>query len=421
MEVAKKNKILGEGFFPLASGLVIGQGAFLGAQVYLAAHEQYQLVAEVGIAVGIVSLFQWLADFGGIFLLPKALSKKKPSVELLHFLAARLALALILSGVIYHCRHFLPVSELGHEILASAGIAVLIWSANLSGLLDYAGKNSAAGPASGLCWLFVSVTVVVSFYSSGELDGREIGIAYLLGLLSTILIQYCTMSGMIQHSADVRFFDWSTSKFVSHGLDMLTYTATYFAGQVYGRTVPVLLDVTVGGQITGMYLLARSGLGAVSQLVSVSRRVEFRIVLDISNKSASLKDIVHSQRLSFWIAGAALVSLCIVFPFSESIPLPEINRVAVFLLLFFGLNLIWNYAAVLAQYLIAVGQLNVYMAVQVLTILVAVLVLVVFIEPIGVYAAFIADSVLYVLQAAAYTCFLAKRRRVSAVREDDGY
>lgn len=49
----------------------IGQGNMFLVQKYLVINGDYMLIADLGIALGLVSLLQWIADGGGIYFLSK--------------------------------------------------------------------------------------------------------------------------------------------------------------------------------------------------------------------------------------------------------------------------------------------------------------------------------------------------------------
>ena len=61
----------------ISSGLLLGQGSMFVAQSLIIANGDYEVVASIGIGLGLLSLVQWLGDGGGVFFSFKAKSKQR--------------------------------------------------------------------------------------------------------------------------------------------------------------------------------------------------------------------------------------------------------------------------------------------------------------------------------------------------------
>ncbi|MCU6469209.1 hypothetical protein NLK86_22515, partial [Escherichia coli] len=62
-------------FIHIASGPIMGQGVFFLLTLFLAFKGLTPEVANISIAIGVLSLIQWCADGGGVFLLGRYCAK----------------------------------------------------------------------------------------------------------------------------------------------------------------------------------------------------------------------------------------------------------------------------------------------------------------------------------------------------------
>lgn len=64
-------------FYNLVFGFLIGQGAMFIAQTLLISKSEVALVGQITIGLGLLTLAQWLADAGGVFLIPRLLGSEE--------------------------------------------------------------------------------------------------------------------------------------------------------------------------------------------------------------------------------------------------------------------------------------------------------------------------------------------------------
>jgi hypothetical protein len=280
----------------ILSGFLLGQGSMFAVQTYLVINQQFEKIAEIGISLAILSLFQWIADGGGVYYLSKIQKTATNNLDIKDFVVARLVFSILFSvltlPVIYS---FDFLSVFSKEVLYFSVIASLIWSFNLTGVADARNSNKLIGPTSGLSWLFASITTL--FFLDHKLFSIYLGFSFCLGLFLTLFIQITVLKFKFNKG---RF---NFNIFLEHFKSIFTYNVAYVAAQSYSRVLLVLVDFFIGSKLAGLYLYAKSFVNFAGQLIVFTRRVEFPKLVKLLNEHRfSIFDVVRAQWFSLFVA-----------------------------------------------------------------------------------------------------------------------
>jgi len=388
----------------IISGFVLGQGSMFAAQTYLVFLHEMEVISIIGIGVGLLSLLQWASDGGGVFLLSKQYAEPDFLEKFSSFLIARIIIGgsfcfLFVLGAI--------TIELNAQIISMLGVGwvvVVLWSLNITGILDRVKKNQIAGPMSGLSWLF-SAIAVACFYKNMNL-GVIVALAYSFGLLVTVVIQWwvAVKAGLILN------FERPSFKKVIEQLKLIAlYNAAFIAAQGYARLIPILVDRLVSAEISGIFIYAKNVANMVSQVILFSRRVEFSGLVDFTqSKKFSLIGVLLRQKYSLVLSiMAAFFSLLFVV-FIHYFDFNVYYNVAIASSCMVCLVVGWVIVSSYGQVLLAVERTKEYALVVVIGVAVGLLVLGFFLEDYGLLAVYGAEILMYLIQGGLYL-FIVKR------------
>ena len=183
------------------------------------------------------------------------------------------------------------------------------------------------------------------------------------------------------------------------------FNAGYMGGQLYGRSLPIIVDRFLGGYFSGLYVYAKNMVSMISQLIAFSRRVEFFELLDTRRRLAAI-DVVRKQKLGFFIVGLAILfcgSINLVFASIGAPKYEEVSAVAFFLML---VLLVWTVSSAYAQVAIAEHRVGLVGMVIVGTGLGSICLMIVGIEEFGIMAVYLCEAFMYIIQVVLYWCFL---------------
>jgi len=391
-------------FSLIISGFALGQGSMFLAQTWLVIQQRFELLAAVGIGLGVLSLIQWAADCGGVFLLPKQLTQENFRGKFWSFVIARLIFSILFVGSILIALKLIGVNQTIYEITLYGSPAALIWSFNLSGVLDSKQRNHLAGPLSGLCWVFASTPVLLMMES--EYYGLTIGVAYSAGLLCTVLIQYYSLK-----SIDLNLHP----TYVNAALvfDQLKkgckFNGAYISAQAYGRTIPILVDKFIDSHTAGIYVYAKNIANTASQFVNFSRRVEFSSVVKlVSSNSLGIYSILEKQKLSFVIVSIfvflSVLSL-LIFHFYDKNNYFLISQVTLILI---AILFLWTVSSALGQAMVALERTGFYALTVTSTLLMSIIFIFSTIDQLGLVGVYIGESAMFVVQVIVYILFFKK-------------
>jgi O-antigen/teichoic acid export membrane protein len=324
-------------------------------QTFLVVGERFEKIAEIGISLAIISLFQWVADGGGVYYLSKVENSAVQEVEIKNFILARIVFSILFLSV------FLPVLFYGNflsifckEVIYFSAVVSLIWSFNLTGIADARNENRFIGPASGLSWLFSSICTL--FFIDHDSFSILLGTSFSVGLLITLLIQISVLK--VKYSTGCFRLDL----IISHLKDILGFNVAYIVAQSYGRVLIILVDFFVGAKIAGMYLYAKSFSNFTGQFVVFTRRVEFPSLLNLLKKSqVSSVEIFRTQLLSILSVLISFLICVILKVFVDNISSLEKYSYTAFVMVFVSLAMVfWAFASSLGQVFIALNKNTVY-------------------------------------------------------------
>jgi len=342
-------------------GFGLGQGAMFFVSTWLVLIGDFKLLADLGIMLGLLGLFQWIGDWGGVYLFPKQMEKGGFDDFFKKFMLARLFLSLIIVSLFIVVAAAIDLPDFYKLVMIYSLATLLIWSLNIAGVIDALGLNSKVGFYSGLNWMLSAATVFL-FYGSENLIAI-IGLAFLLGTLITLFIQFLVSkgwgwcSGFCYIDIDIDFeVVWLSFR----------YNLLFAIGQIYGRALLILVDYMAGPSVSGVFVYVKQIYNACGQVVIFARRVEYKNVVGYVGVDLGFSPLglIWVQRkggyISFLGIILSLLVFCAAFYFG-------VDDVFVDLLwnvfLFSCVLFLWYLATSLSQGVIALGKLGFQIAV----------------------------------------------------------
>jgi len=389
----------------IISGFAIGQGSMFLAQTWLVTQERFELLAAVGIGLGMLSLLQWAADCGGIYLLPRQMSEANDfQSKFWAFVFARLIFSSLFIIIIVLILSLIDVNHITYNIVIYGSLTSFIWSFNISGLLDSKKLNQIAGPLSGLCWVFASLPVF--FLSDSKYFAELLGVSYSLGLLLTVFIQYFSLRNSI---LDLKFTSFSLALVKEQIIKGSTYNGAYITSQAYGRTIPILVDKLIDSYFAGIYVYAKNIANTASQFIEFSRRVEFSSIVNLvrSNKF-DVFSILSRQKLSFAIVGSFVIVVTLSFLVLNYYGNADHLLIAEVTLILVAILFLWTISSSLGQALVALEKTGYYALTITSTLLLSIIFISSSIENIGLTGIYIGEGSMFIIQSILYVSYLKK-------------
>ncbi|MDX1811393.1 MAG: hypothetical protein R3240_05570 [Gammaproteobacteria bacterium] len=395
-------------FSLIISGFALGQGSMFLAQTWLVVQEQFELLASIGIGLGILSLLQWAADCGGIYLLPKQLEEENFQQKFWAFVAARLVFSILFIALVLVALNSIAINAITYSMVLYGSLSAIIWSFNIAGILDSKQLNRIAGPMSGLCWVFAAIPVVA--LADSKYLGETIGIAFSLGLLVTLLIQF----------KSIRQTDINLAPCVPHTrlikeqfIKGSTYNGAYISSQAYGRIIPILVDKLIDSFSAGIYVYAKNIANTVSQFVEFSRRVEFStIVRLVRANNFDIRAIITGQKLSISIITAFFALTALAYVALYIYDNQHYLLIAQVTLILIAILFLWGLSSALGQALVALEKTGYYALIIALTLLSSLLIIFSSIEQIGLTGIYLGESLMFILQIFAFVLHIQKHQRL---------
>lgn len=384
----------------IVSGFLIGQGSMFIVQSYLVAIGEFEQVAVIGIALGLLSLVQWASDGGGVFLLSRLEGKEGFGWRLPNFFIARFIFSICFYVLLKSGLYFFQLNIAVQQALCFMPVIILFWSFNLTGLIDKLDKNKLAGPFSGLNWFLCSLVVLL--FSKDNYFGFYLGGAFSIGLLVTVVLQFFLLRNDLKVKIKV-----SISRVKESLGSILGYNLAYLSAQSYARFIPILIDSSLNSSVSGMYVYAKNVSNTVGQLVQFIRRIEFPRVLKLVKQSSfDVVDIFKVQKFSFFaVLSAVLLSFLVyaVAVFFEMDKYLSVIELCVWLLI---LLCIWLVSSSYGQIFVAQGKLFTYGLVVSITSIISAGFVKFLIGIGGVYAVVGIEAVMLIVQIFIYSLFL---------------
>jgi len=382
-------------FVYISLGFLLARGVMFLSQTYLVINSELELVASIGIGLGLLTLVQWASDMGGVFFINKYASEGPARV--LEFLVARSIFCVLLFMLTYFGRQFISISILAEQILSFSPFVAVAGCFNFTGLVDHLQKNKIGGVISGIPWLF-SAILVAFFYGKvrDEEFGYILGAGYTLGLIITAAIQSILVRAnvyQILRSA----FKISPAEVYYRFLDGLSYNISLCVTQVYGRLIPIAIDGAVGSRISGIYLYSKNIVNIASQITLFARRAEFANILKIQSVSTNVKSLFKGQIFSLSVSFVLAIFMTIPFVFGFFFEgfgrdFHDIVECLVWLsVTFIGFSV----SSLFAQYLLVLGKLTHKAVIQTFTLLASYALISTYIGDISLYAVYIFEMLMY--------------------------
>lgn len=381
----------------LAGGLFLGQGSFFLVQTWLLAGQKFEVVSQVGIAISVVSFFQWLVDFGGVIVL-NTRHQAGAADHLASVLVFRGIGATVLLALAAIVLFVFPAEAVQRSIFLASSLGLVAWSSNLSGLTDALGENRVLGWMNALPWLFTSGALVLRNGAITSDDGLWYGAAFSSGLLLAVVVQHAWIFRRFPQIYQGRV---RAEHIRSYWREAGPYVLSNVPPQLLPRYMLMVVDAILGGVASAAYVYARTVQNAAFQFLTVFRRIEFTSVVSsiASGKVKSWRDVLHNQRSSLVVSVLGVVAIwawCGVMAFRTGQSAPYVAASLVALLL-----PIWTFSSMHAFAYLAAGKSRVY-AKAVIFLVMPVAITPILLPVIGVMAAVIGESTMYVAQVLYY-------------------
>lgn len=390
----------------ILSGFAIGQGMMFFVQSYFVYNRELEYLSFIGIVMGFFSLIHWGSDGGGVFILSRMKESGELHSNFFSFLLCRLLVGLSCYFVIMGGLLLIDVNEHILNTVFWSFLIIPVWALNVTGLIDNQGLNRIAGPFSGFPWFFCAIT---SLYSVGDDNvGINLLISYLVGLIILVFTQWFLL---YRFSNVVNGFSLNFVGFEGVIKSVFSYWFAYFTAQGYSRFVPVVVNEIVGGQVAGAYVYAKTCANLVSQLIAFSRRVEFKdLVIYAATGKVGFIDIVDRQKLSFFISILGVLISGFICFFMYVVTYDQYYfLLSIYIFLMLTLVFFWVLVSSMGQVLLAIGEEFKYALVVSVGVGVAIILMFVFIREIGIYAVFVAELSMFLVQFVIYKNIFLKK------------
>jgi hypothetical protein len=394
----------------LIGGFAAGQGSVFLVQTWLIAQGRAGVVASFGLAIAILSLAQWAADWGGLVLLSGMQSKSDPFRPVRIANAARsIVAAPIIGGVVSFALLYVNDDPLSAGILfGGVGVAV-VGSLNIAGLLDAHQKNGLVGLTAGLPWIGGAVGLLVYNESHYGLltGGIVVGALYACGFVLHVAVQYLVLCSVIKLEYSGRITRDEIREYLIKGGSI--YIGD-FPGQVYGRALILIVSANLGSDAAGVYIYVRQVFSACAQIIVFGRRTEIRALVRIASLRKTLDRYFLSAITVTMLLSAFIVCVSGILFLSRQYLPTRFAEVSLYLFFFSATLPIWVLSSALGYLLIWIGWGKTYSAVTLCTLCVSVLVVVLFVGQVGLSLIPLCDFVMLSAQGFFFAYYWSAQR-----------
>jgi hypothetical protein len=352
----------------LIAGFLIGQGALFVVQTWLIAEGKLSAVASLGFAIAILSLVQWIADWGGLVLLARHAVSGQDFQGVWAANFARIIIAIPIAVALAGLAEIHATTDPFASGLLFGGIAIApIWSLNIAGFLDGHGKSALSGPTAGLPMIAAAAsTFLVFLFSDASFSmGLLVGGSYTAGCAMCVALQY-----LLAHTVTGIGNPWKLTRadvisYFSHGG---IYCLGEFPSQLYGRVLIIIVSAALGQQMTGVYIYIRQVLSGFAQLISFIKRVEFpRLASALLETPLRLRRVMTTQVVNLSASGMVLIAAIAAFQLRDTLP-PRFSEVAFYFVFFAAVLPIWAISTSFGQVIILQQKMKAYSAVLLVTV-----------------------------------------------------
>jgi hypothetical protein len=398
-------------FIYIALGFIIGQGAMFLAQTYLIMEGKLELLSQVGIGLGFLSLLQWLSDMGGTFLTSRYLNESK--YKLASFFAASVLLFVICIIIYFIILSIYKTNEFTSGVLKYGVVILLLGSLNLTGLVDYLQRNKAVSPFSGLHWLFCSIALVVFGNNiAPHVLGEILGISYVVGVLVNLVIQFLfTKAELVPIIHELKKLKFKSV--VNVFFEGVAYNISFVASQSYGRFIPLIIEKYVGAPASGVFIYTRNITNMCGQFVMFARRVEFRSLIKLEISSFTFFKLFNKQKFSFMISGLFFVGVIFIKVMSLYVDnlIENQHEIITSLIWLSTIFLGFNLSSMFSQYLLSLGKMYLNSFVQSVSIALTFIFIFSFISEHGLYSVYFSELLMHFLRICIFVFMIFIFRR----------
>jgi hypothetical protein len=348
----------------LITGLAIGQGSLFAVQTWLVAEGKLHVVASFGFAIALLSLVQWVADWGGLVLLSRHAISGRDFRGVWAANGARLIVSvftiIVLTGF---AAHYQLTDPFAAGILFGGVAIAPVWALNLSGFLDGHGRSAYSGPLAGLPWVAASITIALIFlYADFSFStGLLIGGAYTVGCIVCVALQYLLVRDIVRFGDPRRLTRAETMNYFAQGG---MYCFAEFPKELYGRALIMIVSTTLGPQITGIYIYVRQLLSGFAQVLGVIKRVEFmNLAAALRKTPLRLRRVVKAQWVNIGAAVAVSIAALGIFLLRNHLS-TQFAEVSYYFVFFAATLPFWALSTCFGQILILQHRMKIYSCVM---------------------------------------------------------
>ncbi len=392
----------------ILSGFIVGQGLFFLSQTYLLLNGHISEIANIGIAIGFLSLAQWISDAGGVYLISKLKTIAELQDKFITFSVSRLVVTMPLLLIICFLLKLFDLGEATRVVIPFILLTGFVGAFSCLGVVDYLQRNGFSSSFSGLCWLFPAVYI---FMAGVEYQAAYIGMLYVSGLLIFQIIQYTTLVGTFSVRFKVEF------RLLPHFMKQIFfYLTAYIISQGYARLIPVMVDKMIDSISAGLYMYAKGVINILGQMMIFTRRIEFSKLSDSLVTLPSLIFLIGRQKLSYGIL--VLFVLLVVFTsfLIEQFWPHKYTELITYILLLSVIFSLWLASSSFGQVFIARGWLVENAAILFLSAFSSIMTIFFTYKNFGIYTFFISEALMMLVQLCIYKLFIDffwTRKRIS--------
>lgn len=394
-------------FTYILSGFIIGQGLFFLSQTYLLLNGHISEIADIGIAIGFLSLAQWVSDAGGVYLISKLKTINELQDKFITFSFSRLAVSMPLLLVMCYLLHLFDLGEATKAIIPFILLTGLIGSFSYLGVVDYLQRNGFSSSFSGLCWLFPAIYILISGI---EYKAEYVGGLYVLGLLIFQVMQYITLLDTVSIRFKIYFI------YFPHFMkQILFYIMAYIVSQGYARLLPVLVDKMIDSISAGLYMYAKGVINILGQMMVFTRRIEFSKLSESLTIRPSIFFLISKQKLSYCILVIFIILGLFISYIAEKVWPDKYSELIRYIFAMSVIFSFWLVSSSFGQVFIAKGWLIANAAVLFISAFTSVLIISYSHDDFGVYSFLISEAFMMLMQLCIYKFVIDSlwRREVS--------
>jgi hypothetical protein len=403
----------------LVLAIVLGQGAIFLVQTLLIFQGRYNVTAALGFGLALLSLAQWIADWGGMALLTRLTVRSAQYVSLSEAILARLLVSVptAMAQLAFSTTHYAD-NPMASGILVGGAVTAPFWALNITGFLDGHARGAHVGPVVGLPWLMAAVLCYSSLTfgpaMSDKTVGLLIGAAFSLGCLICVLAQHRFAGRMAMGYRLEMPTRRGTLRYLTDGG---LYCLGELPNQLYSRALIVLVNENADAKTTGVYVYIRQVISAVAQCLAVIKRLEFiKLSLMVSEHRITFPNVLQSQALN--ISAAILFFLGAIVFANLHVSLPSSGRLAIdtgfwtfYLACFAAAVPAWAVSAAFGQIVVLLDQMRMYSLIMLTTVGFSALGSFLLMPRFGLAAIAVIDSGIFVFQATMFWLVVQRFRR----------